>query len=197
MGFYSTIIDEISFYTGLSPTAFFTIAFLTFLVYRTVTSMFVSPQDFNKPPVVSARSGSLFEVAEPRREAVEVGEMTETELRLYNGSDKSKPILISVKGQIYDVSEGRNFYGPGGSYTMFAGKECSRALALLSFKPQDINGNLQGLDESDLTILQDWEYKFIEKYPKVGQLVPEQITQQIEQSQEDYLNEYQQQNRNL
>ncbi|CAI8595128.1 unnamed protein product [Vicia faba] len=197
MGFYSTIIDEISFYTGLSPTAFFTIAFLTFLVYRTVTSMFVSPQDFNKPPVVSARSGSLFEVAEPRREAVEVGEMTETELRLYNGSDKSKPILISVKGQIYDVSEGRNFYGPGGSYTMFAGKECSRALALLSFKPQDINGNLQGLDESDLTILEDWEYKFIEKYPKVGQLVPEQRTQQIEQSQEDYLNEYQQQNRNL
>lgn len=69
--------------------------------------MFVSPQDFNKPPVVSARSGSLFEVAEPRREPVQVGEITEAELRLYNGSDKSKPILISVKGQIYDVSEGR------------------------------------------------------------------------------------------
>lgn len=107
MGFYSTITNQISFYTGLSPTAFFTIAFLTFLVYRTVSAMFVSPQDFNKPPVVSARSGSLFEVAEPRREPVQVGEITEAELRLYNGSDKSKPILISVKGQIYDVSEGR------------------------------------------------------------------------------------------
>lgn len=67
----------------------------------------------------------------------------------------------------------RNFYGPGGSYTMFAGKECSRALALLSFKPQDINGNLEGLDESELTILEDWEYKFMEKYPKVGRLVPD------------------------
>ncbi|KAI5443559.1 probable steroid-binding protein 3 [Lathyrus oleraceus] len=187
MGFYSTITNQISFYTGLSPTAFFTIAFLTFLVYRTVSAMFVSPQDFNKPPVVSARSGSLFEVAEPRREPVQVGEITEAELRLYNGSDKSKPILISVKGQIYDVSEGRNFYGPGGSYTMFAGKECSRALALLSFKPQDINGNLEGLDESELTILEDWEYKFIEKYPKVGRLVSEERTQQIEQSQEDNL----------
>ncbi|CAK8533070.1 unnamed protein product [Lathyrus sativus] len=187
MGFYSTITNEISFYTGLSPTAFFTIAFLTFIVYRTVSSMFVSPQDFNKPPVVSARSGSLFEVAEPRREPVPVGEITESELRLYNGSDKSKPILISVRGQIYDVSEGRNFYGPGGSYTMFAGKECSRALALLSFKPQDINGNLEGLAESELTILEDWEYKFIEKYPKVGRLVPEERTQQIEQSQEDNL----------
>lgn len=63
---------------------------------------------------------------------------------------------------------------------MFAGKECSRALALLSFKPQDINGNLEGLDESELAILEDWEYKFIEKYPNVGQLVPEQRTQQNE-----------------
>jgi membrane-associated progesterone receptor component len=71
---------------------------------------------------------------------------------------------------------------------MFAGKECSRALALLSFKPQDINGNLEGLDESELTILEDWEYKFIDKYPKVGQLVPEQKTPQIEHSQEDNLN---------
>lgn len=70
---------------------------------------------------------------------------------------------------------------------MFAGKECSRALALLSFKPQDINGNLEGLDESELTILEDWEYKFIEKYPKVGRLVSEERTQQIEQSQEENL----------
>ncbi|XP_058727362.1 probable steroid-binding protein 3 isoform X2 [Vicia villosa] len=187
MEFYTTITNQISFYTGLSPTAFFTISFLTFFVYRTVTSMFVSPQDFNKPPVVSARSGSLFEVAEPRREPVQVGEITETELRLYNGSDKSQPILISVRGQIYDVSDGRNFYGPGGSYTMFAGRECSRALALLSFKPRDINGNLEGLDESELTILEDWEYKFMEKYPKVGRLVLEERIQQIEQSQEDNL----------
>ncbi|KAK2451327.1 putative steroid-binding protein [Trifolium repens] len=189
MGLYTTITDEITFYTGLSPTAFFTIAFLTIIVYRTVSSMFVSPQDFNKPPVISARFGSGLDVAsEPPKKPVQVGEITEKELRLYNGSDSSKPILISVKGQIYDVSEGRNFYGPGGSYTMFAGKECSRALALLSFKPQDINGNLEGLDESELTILEDWEYKFIDKYPKVGQLVPEQRTPQIEHSQEDNLN---------
>lgn len=63
---------------------------------------------------------------------------------------------------------------------MFAGKECSRALALLSFKPDDINGNLEGLSEEELVILQDWEYKFMEKYVKVGQLVPEQKSQQNE-----------------
>ena len=63
---------------------------------------------------------------------------------------------------------------------MFTGKECSRALALLSFKPADINGNLEGLGEEELTILEDWEFKFMEKYVKVGQLVPERSTQQIE-----------------
>lgn len=61
---------------------------------------------------------------------------------------------------------------------MFAGKEASRALALLSFKPEDINGNLEDLGPEELQILEDWEFKFIEKYPKVGQLVvPDQQTQ--------------------
>lgn len=100
-------MDEITFHTGLSPTAFFTIATLMLFVYRTVSSMFVSPQDYNKPPVVSARFGSRFEVDEPVKEPVQVGEITEPELRLYNGSDPSKPLLLSVKGQIYDVSSAR------------------------------------------------------------------------------------------
>ncbi|AES75151.1 putative cytochrome b5-like heme/steroid binding domain-containing protein [Medicago truncatula] len=61
-----------------------------------------------------------------------------------------------------------NFYGSGGLYAMFAGKECNLPLALLSFKPQDINGNLEGFHKSELTVLEDWEYKFIDKYSKVG-----------------------------
>lgn len=67
---------------------------------------------------------------------------------------------------------------------MFAGKECSRALALLSFKPEDINGNLEGLSEEELVILEDWEYKFMEKYAKVGQLVPPHSTWQNRSSRE-------------
>ncbi|KAK4282047.1 hypothetical protein QN277_013469 [Acacia crassicarpa] len=181
MGVYSTVMEAITWYTGLSPTAFFTILFMMAMVYRTVCGMFVSPEDYNKPPIVTAPSnlgldGANIDAPEP----VQLGEMTEQELRTYNGSDPNKPILVSIRGQIYDVSAGRNFYGPGGPYAMFAGKECSRALALLSFKPVDINGNLEDLSEEDLVILEDWEYKFIEKYVKVGQLVPEKSTQQNE-----------------
>lgn len=173
-------MEEITLYTGLSPAAFFTVLAMMVVVYRTVSAMFVSPEDYNKPPVVSAPASSRFKEPEPRRQPVQLGEITDRELRAYDGSDPNKPLLMAIKGQIYDVSTGRNFYGPGGPYAMFAGKECSRALALLSFKPADINGNLEGLDESELAVLEDWEFKFIDKYPKVGQLVPEQGTEQNE-----------------
>lgn len=63
------------------------------------------------------------------------------------------------------------FYGPGGPYALFAGRDASRALALMSFDPKDLTGNIEGLSESELEVLQDWEYKFMEKYVKVGQLV--------------------------
>ncbi|VFQ92188.1 unnamed protein product [Cuscuta campestris] len=64
------------------------------------------------------------------------------------------------------------FYGPGGAYAMFSGKDASRALAKLSFDPKEINGNLEGLCDSELETLLDWECKFMVKYAKVGQLVP-------------------------
>ncbi|GAA0172764.1 transmembrane signal receptor [Lithospermum erythrorhizon] len=80
----------------------------------------------------------------------------------------------------------RMFYGPGGPYALFAGREASRALALMSFDPKDLNGNLEGLEPSELEVLQDWEYKFMEKYVKVGQLVPEKSTtnEAIDENQE-------------
>lgn len=67
----------------------------------------------------------------------------------------------------------RLFYGPGGPYAFFAGKETSRALALMSFDPSDINGNLEDLSEAELEVLHDWEEKFKEKYVKVGKIVLE------------------------
>ncbi|KAF3441494.1 hypothetical protein FNV43_RR15408 [Rhamnella rubrinervis] len=198
MGIYSEAMEEITWYTGLSPAAFFTIAALTVVVYKTVTSMFVSPEDFNKPPVAmsfndnDSQSTHLLSnylggpsptTTDPNQH---LGDMTEQELRRYDGSDPDKPLLIAIKGQIYDVSSSRMFYGRGGPYAMFAGREASRALALLSFKPQDINGNLEDLGPEELQILEDWEFKFIEKYPKVGQLlVPDQQTQPAAADKED------------
>lgn len=60
------------------------------------------------------------------------------------------------------------FYGPGGPYALFAGKDASRALAKMSFEFKDLTGDISGLGPFELEALQDWEYKFMSKYVKVG-----------------------------
>ncbi|XWS50797.1 hypothetical protein CRYUN_Cryun12cG0119500 [Craigia yunnanensis] len=157
MGIYSTVMDAVTETTGLSPTEFFTILAMMVVVYKIVCGMFLGPEDFRQ---------------KPQKEPVQLGDVTEAELRAYDGSDPKKPLLIAIKGQIYDVSSSTMFYGRGGSYSMFTGRDASRALAMLSFKPEDLTGNIQGLSAEELGVLEDWEYKFMDKYPKVGRVVP-------------------------
>ncbi|MBT8453439.1 MAG: cytochrome b5 domain-containing protein, partial [Deltaproteobacteria bacterium] len=79
---------------------------------------------------------SLFgKRTEPRAPLPEAEERDygRSELAAYDGSDPGKPLLIGIRGQVYDVTRGRDFYGPGGPYAMFAGKDCTRALAKVSF----------------------------------------------------------------
>ncbi|GFP82111.1 membrane steroid-binding protein 2 [Phtheirospermum japonicum] len=163
MALWTTVTESINSYTGLSPAAFFTIVALMFVTYKVVCGMFVAADDY-----AAVKRTNEFVLREP----VQMGDVTDDELRAYDGSDPDKPLLMAIKGQIYDVSRSRMFYGPGGPYALFAGRDASKALALMSFDPKDLTGNIQGLSESELEVLQDWEYKFMEKYVKVGQLVP-------------------------
>ncbi|KAJ3695427.1 hypothetical protein LUZ60_000804 [Juncus effusus] len=98
-------------------------------------------------------------------------ELTAAQLKAYDGSDASKPIYLAVRGKIYDVSSGKNFYGPGGAYAVFAGKECARALGKMSKEESDCSADLSGFTEKEMTTLTDWEKKFQAKYPIVGSLV--------------------------
>ncbi|KAF7712342.1 Cytochrome b5 domain-containing protein [Penicillium ucsense] len=100
-------------------------------------------------------------------------------LREFNGED-GKPVFLAVRGRVFDVSPGRNFYGPGGPYENFAGRDASRGLAHQSFDEdmltKDLSGpldDLKDLDEDQLENLQSWEEKFLEKYLVVGKLVAE------------------------
>ncbi|KAH6970815.1 cytochrome b5-like heme/steroid binding domain-containing protein, partial [Ilyonectria sp. MPI-CAGE-AT-0026] len=95
----------------------------------------------------------------------------------YSGKDDS-PVYLAVRGRIFDVSRGRNFYGPGGPYSNFAGRDASRGLACGSFDEdmltEDLDGpldKLEGLDNDQMEALQGWEERFLEKYEVVGRLV--------------------------
>lgn len=88
------------------------------------------------------------------------------------------PVYLAVRGKVFDVTPGKNFYGPGGPYANFAGRDASRGLACGSFDEdmltKDLQGpldNLQGLGEDEMKALQDWEDRFSEKYLLVGKLV--------------------------
>ncbi len=96
---------------------------------------------------------------------------TLAELGAYDGSDPSKPLLVAIRGWVYDVGRGRDFYGPGGPYGMFAGKDCTRALAKVAFDPELFTGDLDGLDPDELEKLAEWIEMFEAKYRRVGRLL--------------------------
>ncbi|XP_025013911.2 membrane steroid-binding protein 2 isoform X1 [Ricinus communis] len=159
---WETFKEAITVYTGLSPATFFTVLALGLAVYYVISGMFGSSDTHHQRP------RSFEEQMQPLPPPVQLGEVTEEELKQYDGSDPKKPLLMAIKGQIYDVSQSRMFYGPGGPYALFAGKDASRALAKMSFEDKDLTGDISGLGPFELEALQDWEYKFMSKYVKVG-----------------------------
>ncbi len=77
--------------------------------------------------------------------------MTLEELAIYDGTDESKPIYLSINGTIYDVSAGRRIYGAGGSYNIFAGVDASRGFVTGCFA-EDRNGDMRGVEEMYLPL---------------------------------------------
>jgi len=79
-----------------------------------------------------------------------------SELSLYNGSDPSLPIYLGLNGSIYDVSVSPHFYGPGGSYSFFAGRDATRAYVTGCFE-EDLTGDLRGVEEMFVPVHEDDE----------------------------------------
>ena len=82
-------------------------------------------------------------------------------------------ILVAISGKVYDVTKrGRSFYGPGGGYHVFAGRDASRGLAKMSLETEDVdNPHVDDLTLSEVDTLGDWARKFEAKYPVVGHVV--------------------------
>ncbi|KAI9920086.1 hypothetical protein PsorP6_015733 [Peronosclerospora sorghi] len=101
-------------------------------------------------------------------------DLTREQLKQFNGLDNPRKIVyVALSGNIYDVTlDGLEHYGPTGGYKQFAGRDCSRALACMSFLDEDLdNPTLTGLTEQQRETLNKWEEKFKEKYPVVGNII--------------------------
>ncbi|KAH9502598.1 hypothetical protein Btru_073873 [Bulinus truncatus] len=94
---------------------------------------------------------------------------TAAELKKYDGSNEKEPIYMGIKGVVFDVTEGKRFYGKGESYNALVGIDCTRAVAKMSLEPEDLTSDITGLEDSYLTALDEtFEGTYMAKYPVVG-----------------------------
>ena len=68
----------------------------------------------------------MWDASRPiKASALQLGDIIPSELANYDGQDPFRPILLSLRGKIYDVSSAKEMYGPGALHFF----ECSRSLA--------------------------------------------------------------------
>ncbi|KAM6913217.1 neudesin [Xenentodon cancila] len=97
---------------------------------------------------------------------------TEEELSRYDGSEEGKPIYMAVKGVVFDVTMGKEFYGKDAPYNALVGKDSTRAVAKMSLDPADLTSDTAGLTEEQLASLENiFEGTYKAKYPIVGYTV--------------------------
>ena len=92
------------------------------------------------------------------------------QIKVYNGNDPNAPILFAARGTIYNVWRGREFYGKGSPYHIFAGTDATRLLAKGLLEPESEEDRAQPLGWFEKDSLNDWISTFEMKYDDVGKL---------------------------
>lgn len=96
--------------------------------------------------------------------------INEEELSSMNGAGGEGDVWLSVLGKVYDVTEGRRFYGEGGSYSVFGAKDNTANFATGKFDDPEVD--FANLSEKHLSGLRHWTqfYKNNENYKQIGVL---------------------------
>ncbi|CDR01153.1 unnamed protein product, partial [Oncorhynchus mykiss] len=66
---------------------------------------------------------------------------TDEDLKRHDGSEDGHPIYMAIKGVVFDVTKGKEFYGKDGPYNALVGKDCTRAVAKMSLEPADLTSD--------------------------------------------------------
>lgn len=117
-----------------------------------------------------------YEALQQEREKLAFIETRETpwleeELKAYNGeNDPSGPILLAVKGDVFNVWKGRNFYGPDGEYHIMAGRDATRFLAKNRLEEETDDERKVPLNIAERASLEGWYWTIKNKYQFVGNL---------------------------
>lgn len=115
--------------------------------------------------------GTQFTAAFEEELKKEEGHFSLETLKRWNG--KERPMLIALCGIVIDVSPSENFIPSHGYGKLWAGKDCTWAMATVSLKAEDANRldfKLEELEELQFKSLAGWYKHFTEKYRQVGAL---------------------------
>jgi hypothetical protein len=94
------------------------------------------------------------------------------ELETKNG-EQEPLIWLSILGKVYDVTEGKEYYGPGETYNSLTAADTSVPFVSGTFTPEEAKKDPVELSDSDLTGIMEWQkfYHETDKYHLVGKLI--------------------------
>lgn len=97
--------------------------------------------------------------------------LTPEELKKYDGGPESVGLYLAILGEVFDVEKGAQHYRPGGGYAFFTGRDATRAYITGDFSEAGLSDDVEGLDDSSLSGIEDWLSFYREEYKPVGKLI--------------------------
>ncbi|XP_049885383.1 membrane-associated progesterone receptor component 1-like [Pectinophora gossypiella] len=140
-----------------SPVNLILVLFIVYLIYKIIRSKFETEVEVPPPPPPLPKIRK---------------DLTVAELSKYDGTQPDGRVFLAVNGIIFDVTRGKRFYGPGGPYAAFAGRDATRGLATAQVAGSDQEyDDLSDLTPDEVASAKEWEDQFREKYDIVGKLL--------------------------
>lgn len=103
----------------------------------------------------------------------ELRDFTVASLAPFTG-EGGRPIYVAADGVVFNMSShegGPGFYGPGGGYHGFAGRDATVGLATMETDPAKwVKKTVAELSYAERDVLADWVRRFSMKYDIVGYL---------------------------
>ncbi|XP_040174867.1 membrane-associated progesterone receptor component 1-like isoform X2 [Anopheles arabiensis] len=152
-----SLLSDIVYEIVSSPVNLALVCIISFLLYK-ISKTRQPPATLPPPPPELPRLRRDFTLAE---------------LKQYDGTQPDGRVLTAVNGNVYDVTKGKAFYGPGGTYAAFGGRDASRGLATfqITSSVSDEYDDLSDLNSHEMESMREWEMQFKEKYYLVGRLL--------------------------
>ena len=91
-------------------------------------------------------------------------------LKAFDGNQGTKEVYLAFLGVVYDVSRGSKHYGPGGTYSMFAGRDASRAFVTGDFNTEGLLDDVTDLETASFSGIRDWAAFYDKEYVRVGRV---------------------------